>query len=181
MRGRRACLRLGLGLGLAPKVRAGLGCRARARRRAAERLQKSLRLDQSSLRLAPHDVARLLRVGVGVGTGVGTGIGACAHGVSATSLRALPCVTTSSMEPLPTTNADAEAAAEAAPAAGPAAAGLLARASLTAAVLLAGLLAASMGAALAGPGLWPCAFLSSMRRAPSAMPSAATVLVRARA
>ena len=65
--------------------------------------------------------------------------------------------------------------------AGPAATGLLARASPTAAGLLAGFLAASVGAALAGAGLWPCAFLSSMRRAPSAMPSAATVLVRARA
>ena len=95
-------------------------------------------------------------------------------------MRALPCVTTSSMEPLPTTTDEAEATAEAAPAAGPAAAGLLARASPTAAVLLAGLLAASVGAALAGAGLWPCAFFSSMRRAPSAMPRAATVLVRAR-
>ena len=82
------------------------------------------------------------------------------------------------MEPLPTTTGGAEAAPEAAAAAGPAAVGdALASAS---AGLLAGLLA-SVGAALAGAGLWPCAFLSSIRRAPSAMPSAATVLVRARA
>ena len=94
-------------------------------------------------------------------------------------MRTLPCVTTSSMEPLPTTTGGAEAAPEAAAAAaGPAAVGdALASAS---AGLLAGLLA-SVGAALAGAGLWPCAFLSSIRRAPSAMPSAATVLVRARA
>ena len=84
------------------------------------------------------------------------------------------------MEPLPTTAGGAEAAPEAAAAAaGPAAVGdALASAS---AGVLAGLLAASVGAALAGAGLWPCAFLSSIRRAPSAMPSAATVLVRARA
>ena len=68
------------------------------------------------------------------------------------------------------------------PANNPAAVGdALASASPTAAGLLAGLLAASVDAALAGAGLWPCAFLSSIRRAPSAMPSVATVLVRARA
>ena len=177
---------MGLGFGL--RVRVGLGFRARARRRAAERLQQSLRLDQSSLRLAPHHVARLLgiafgtEVGTGIAIGLGLGFRARARGVSATSLRTLPCVTTSSMEPLPTTTGGAEVAPEAA-AAGPAAAvgDALASASPTAAGLLAGLLAASVDAALAGAGLWPCAFLSSIRRAPSAMPSVATVLVRARA